>query len=133
MFLQGCAMTLGSPPWRGTAWQGRRGFLCSGVRRTTQSGELFLTQLSMPAVLDHCRESVLTSPQGCTAWSSSAQSSSGLHVLNICSILCRYEIFAISKPATLLALASYPLTRYYQRRFRRESLSAVSAAAGASH
>lgn len=38
---------------------------------------------------------------------------------------CRYEIYAISRPATLLALASYPLTRYYQGRFRRESMAAV--------
>lgn len=38
---------------------------------------------------------------------------------------CRYEIYAISRPATLLALASYPLTRYYQRRFRQESIAAV--------
>ncbi|KAK9906596.1 hypothetical protein WJX75_004704 [Coccomyxa subellipsoidea] len=36
-----------------------------------------------------------------------------------------YEIYAISRPATLLALASYPLTRYYQGRFRRESMAAV--------
>ncbi|CAK0753815.1 hypothetical protein CVIRNUC_002249 [Coccomyxa viridis] len=41
-----------------------------------------------------------------------------------------YEIYAVSRPATLLAIASYPLTRHYQRRFRRESLSAVQAAAG---
>ncbi|CAL5227530.1 g10519 [Coccomyxa viridis] len=40
-----------------------------------------------------------------------------------------YEIYAISRPATLLALASYPLTRHYQRRFRRESIEAVRAAA----
>ncbi len=38
---------------------------------------------------------------------------------------CRYEIYAISRPATLLALASYPLTRYYQRRFRQESIAAL--------
>ncbi|EIE23935.1 hypothetical protein COCSUDRAFT_32909 [Coccomyxa subellipsoidea C-169] len=40
-----------------------------------------------------------------------------------------YEIYAISRPATLLALASYPLTRYYQQRFRRESMAAVQRAA----
>ncbi len=44
---------------------------------------------------------------------------------------CRYEIYAVSRPATLLALASYPLTRHYQRRFRRESIEAVRAAAAA--
>ncbi|BDA46429.1 probable UPF0548 protein At2g17695 [Coccomyxa sp. Obi] len=36
-----------------------------------------------------------------------------------------YEIYAVSRPATILALASYPLTRYYQRRFRQESIAAV--------
>ncbi|CAL8462562.1 g2095 [Coccomyxa elongata] len=36
-----------------------------------------------------------------------------------------YEIYAISRPATLLALTSYPLARYYQRRFRQESIAAV--------
>jgi hypothetical protein len=42
----------------------------------------------------------------------------------------RYEIYAISRPATLLALASYPLARYYQTRFRRESMAAVASAVG---
>jgi hypothetical protein len=37
----------------------------------------------------------------------------------------RYEVYTISRPATLLAFASYPLTRYYQRKFRKESAAAV--------
>lgn len=41
-----------------------------------------------------------------------------------------YEILAVSRPATLLAIASYPLARFYQSKFRRDSTAAVQAAVG---
>ena len=40
----------------------------------------------------------------------------------------RYEIFSFSRPAALLALAGFPLSRGLQRRFTRESLRAMRAA-----
>ena len=63
----------------------------------------------------------------------SAVRSCAFYSVHFCSCLVlhgRYEIYAISRPATLLALASYPLARYYQARFRRESMAAVAAAVG---
>lgn len=40
----------------------------------------------------------------------------------ICVTLRRYEIFTISKPATPLARLTYPLVRFHQRHFARQSL-----------
>jgi len=41
----------------------------------------------------------------------------------LCS--CRYELYSISKPATLDAYLAYPLLRYYQRRFKDSSVAVV--------
>lgn len=35
----------------------------------------------------------------------------------------RYEVYAYSKPDSLLAWVAYPLCRYYQQKFRRDSAS----------
>ncbi len=105
--VQACDMILGRPLWRAIAWRERSASLCSGAGRMTVSGGRHLPLSNMPLV-----ENVnsLTMAQ--------KDSEAG-------EMHCRYEIYAISRPATLLALASYPLTRYYQRRFREESIAAV--------
>ena len=41
---------------------------------------------------------------------------------------CRYELYSISKPATLDAYLGYPLLRYYQRRFRDASIAKLESA-----
>lgn len=38
---------------------------------------------------------------------------------------CRFELYSISKPATLDAYLGYPLLRYYQRKIRDASIAAV--------
>ena len=38
---------------------------------------------------------------------------------------CRYELYSISKPATLEAYLLYPLLRYYQQAFRKASIAVV--------
>ena len=38
---------------------------------------------------------------------------------------CRYELYSISKPATLDAYLGYPLLRYYKRKFRGASIAGV--------
>lgn len=42
-------------------------------------------------------------------------------------LLPRYEVFTISRPATLLAALMHPLLRHYQARFARESMAAMAA------
>lgn len=39
-----------------------------------------------------------------------------------------YRIRAVSKPRALMALAGYPITRWFQQRFRRDSLAAMKRA-----
>ena len=41
---------------------------------------------------------------------------------------CRYELYSISKPATLDAYLAYPLLRYYQKAFREASIAVVKKA-----
>ena len=41
---------------------------------------------------------------------------------------CRYELYSISKPATLDTYLAYPLLRYYQKTFREASIAAVKKA-----
>ena len=41
---------------------------------------------------------------------------------------CRYELYSISKPATLDAYLAYPLLRYYQKAFREASIAVVKTA-----
>ena len=105
-------MSLGRRRWMDTAWQGRNAFLSSGTMMMTLSG-------------------ALKSPPPVGPSTSTAHAIRDLHNMGwlVCTA-CRYEIYAISRPATLVAHASYPLTRYYQRRFVRESMAAVGAAAG---
>ena len=38
-FKQAHDLTLGSQPWKGTAWRERKGSQCSGARRTIQCGK----------------------------------------------------------------------------------------------
>ena len=37
----------------------------------------------------------------------------------------RFEVYTISRPAHPLSLLTYPLTRFYQQKFGRESTRAV--------
>ena len=41
---------------------------------------------------------------------------------------CRYELYSISRPATLDAYLAYPLLRYYQKAFREASIAVVKKA-----
>ena len=43
----------------------------------------------------------------------------------------RYEMYAFNRPDTLLARATYPLARFFQRKFRRDSAAAIAAAVAA--
>ena len=43
----------------------------------------------------------------------------------------RYEMYAFSRPDTMLARATYPLARFFQRKFRRDSAAAIAAAVAA--
>ncbi len=131
----------------------RRGSPCSGARRMTQYGKLLIVPHSiMP--LSHASLQGRQGSQPCSGFLRMHISALALcmYALPVSSFslgvnvrtaalcvrliavpravwVCRYEIYAISRPATLLALASYPLTRHYQRRFRRESIKAVREAA----
>lgn len=48
---------------------------------------------------------------------------------NSLECIYRYEVYAFSRPDTLLACATYPLARFFQRKFRRDSAAAMALAA----
>lgn len=51
---------------------------------------------------------------------------------HLCGWLCRrYEIFTFSKPVHPVAVATYPLVRFYQQKFAQDSTAAVLKGLGA--
>ena len=45
----------------------------------------------------------------------------------------RYEIYAFSRARTILALAAFPVRRFYQQRFRRDSIAKMESVVGPQH
>jgi Domain of unknown function (DUF1990) len=91
------------PPRKGTSSSERSALRSSGTRKTVLYGALAYSSCCVTvcsAEGAHVVDDLGNTPESCH----------------------RYEIFTISKPATPLARLTYPLVRFHQRHFARQSL-----------